>query len=513
MRIWCDTSSDYDHANNHYEDDCSKDCVDPHLERVGMTFPLMREDIADIQMGILGLCPFLYIKEYEDERFLICHPMGSGHMAVVDVEALQLLKLFQSSFTLTQAIEAYSNWSPTDIQQAIALFYALGFLQKNSEHYTLVGEGKDEVLTAWIHVTNECNLRCHYCYLQKTHEDMPAEVGQRTVKAVFRSALKHDIKRVKLKYAGGEASLHMASVMGLHDYAAQLAQEYGVTLEAVMLSNGVVLSQRTIEQLKVRRIAVSISLDGLGYYHDRQRPFANGFGSSQYVIRTIDRLIASNLVPHISITVSQRNLDGLPDLIRYVLTHELLFSLSYYRENECSAQIADLRFADEQIITAMRAVFEVIEADLPRRSLLGCLLDKAHLKAPHKHTCGVGQNYLVIDQRGGVAKCQMDIGHTVATIDTNDPLQAVRDDRNGVQGLSVEEKEGCRSCTWRYWCTGGCPLLTHRATGRYDIKSPNCAIYTTLFPEVLRLEALRLIRYETPVVVGERVELSVPALL
>jgi uncharacterized protein len=104
----------------------------------------------------------------------------------------------------------------------------------------------------------------------------------------------------------------------------------------------------------------------------------------------------------------------------------------------------------------------------------------------------------VIDQRGGVAKCQMDIKRTVTTIDSDDPLKMVREDYLGVQGIPVEEKEGCRTCSWRYWCTGGCPALTYAVTGRYNVKSPNCAIYKALFPEVLRLEALRLLRYKAP---------------
>ncbi len=132
-------------------------------------------------------------------------------------------------------------------------------------------------------------------------------------------------------------------------------------------------------------------------------------------------------------------------------------------------------FADEQIISAMRSVFAVIERQLPSRSLLGSLLDKANAAAPHNHTCGVGQNYLVIDQNGGVAKCQMEIKRTITTVKADDPLQIIRRDRLGVQGLAVEEKEGCRTCDWRYWCTGGCPLVTYRATGRYDVKSPNCS--------------------------------------
>jgi uncharacterized protein len=134
--------------------------------------------------------------------------------------------------------------------------------------------------------------------------------------------------------------------------------------------------------------------------------------------------------------------------------------------------------------------------------LLGSLLDKADLSTPHHHTCGVGQNYLIIDQRGGITKCQMEMKRPITTIHVRDPLQRIREDRRGVQSVSVEEKEGCRDCEWRNWCAGGCPVLTYRSTGRYDIKSPNCNIYKALFPEVLRLEALRLLRYETPIIVA-----------
>lgn len=111
----------------------------------------------------------------------------------------------------------------------------------------------------------------------------------------------------------------------------------------------------------------------------------------------------------------------------------------------------------------------------------------------HRYTCNVEHSYLVIDQHGGIAKCHADIKQTTTTIDADDPLQVIRDDRQGVLGFAVEDKEGCRMCQWRYWCSGGCPLLTYRITGRSDIKSPNCNIYKTLFPEALRLEALRLL--------------------
>jgi uncharacterized protein len=101
----------------------------------------------------------------------------------------------------------------------------------------------------------------------------------------------------------------------------------------------------------------------------------------------------------------------------------------------------------------------------------------------------------VIDQHGGVAKCHMELERTVADISAADPLRLIREDQIGLQNPSVEEKQGCRDCAWRYWCAGGCPALTYRVTGRFDVKSPNCRIYKALFPEALRLEGLRLLKY------------------
>jgi uncharacterized protein len=34
--------------------------------------------------------------------------------------------------------------------------------------------------------------------------------------------------------------------------------------------------------------------------------------------------------------------------------------------------------------------------------------------------------------------------------------------------------------------------MAYRAAGRYNAKSPNCRIYQALYPEIIRLEGLRL---------------------
>ncbi|HET8840236.1 MAG TPA: SPASM domain-containing protein, partial [Ktedonobacteraceae bacterium] len=363
---------------------------------------------------------------------------------------------------------------------------------------TPVFPDESTTLSAWLHISNACNLACSYCYVDKTTGHMQDDTAYRSVGAIFRSAVRRKVQYLLLKYAGGEASLLMSRVCSIHDYATKLAQEHGIQLQAFLLSNGVMLPQKTIEALKTRQIGLMISLDGIGDAHDSQRPFANGLGSFRYVERTLKRLRENDLTPHISVTISQRNLASIPELLHYLLDHDLPFSLNYYREHECSSHLRDLRFAEHEMIETMQHVFRIIEERLPKRSLLNALLDKADLENPHQYTCGAGHNYLVIDQRGGIAKCHADIKSTITTIDNDDPLLAIQQDHTGLQNVMVDEKEGCRSCQWRYWCTGGCPLLTWKMTGRSDRKSPNCGIYQALFPAVLRLEALRLLAYTAP---------------
>jgi uncharacterized protein len=481
--------------------ECPREC--PQIRAYVPTTSCTQTDMAPgIDICIFQHASELYKQMCSNGYYVVCNPTGAGHIVVLDEAAADLLECFRSPTSLA-ALRMEREISE-EARTVVALFSQLGFLENTAQPPVPSQLDNPQTLNAWLHVTNACNLGCNYCYVDKTSESMSDDISRKAIDALFRSAIKHNFKAVQLRYAGGEASLQSERVIALHDYALSVARKHQITFYGSILSNGVFLAGRTIDLFKERQIGVMISLDGVGAYHDCQRPFINGRGSFQFVNRTITRLLEKNLVPHISVTVSQRNLAGLPELITYILERDLPFSLNYYRDNDCSTHIQDLQFTDEQMIAAMRSVFALIEHDLPYRNLLGSLIDKANLKQPHQRACGVGHSYLVIDQKGGIAKCHADIKQTVTTIAADDPLLVIRNDSRGVQGYTVHEKESCRSCSWRNWCSGGCPLLTYRVTGRNDIKSPYCNIYQALFPDVLRLEALRLLKYVLPYPLAQR---------
>ncbi len=238
-----------------------------------------------------------------------------------------------------------------------------------------------------------------------------------------------------------------------------------------------------------------VSLDGIGAAHDAQRPFVSGKPSFIHVEKTIAQLVALGHAPHLSITVTNLNAPYLAEVVRFALDHDLTFSLNFFRDNDCAASFPELRYQEQAMISALQDAFDVIEECLPPWSVLGSILDRGQLLQPRQRACGVGQDYVVIDQNGKVAKCHMEIERSLGDIFKSDPLELVRQDRTTTLNLLVEEKEGCRDCTWRYWCSGGCSVATFRATGRYDIKSPNCNIYKAIYPRALRLEGLRLLKY------------------
>lgn len=426
------------------------------------------------------------------DHTLVFNPLSDVNVVVLDASAGAVMDTFSQPRPLANPSDA-GGLAPSEFAAIAGRLRDLQFLQPPG--WTPNGQTRPHALAVWLHLTNSCNLRCTYCYIDKTGQAMDEETGRAAVEAVFRSAGRNGFQTVKLKYAGGEATLHFGLLMKLHEQAASLMQSTGIGLQEAMLSNGVALSKPMIDYMTGEDIRLMISLDGIGAAHDAQRLFANGRGSSRQVERAIDRAIALGLPPDLSITVTAANAEHLAAVVGFALERDLRFNLNFYRRTGTATSAGDLRAEDERIIAGVRAAFAVIEERLPRRRLIDSLLDRSAFNQPHEFACGAGRSLIVIDQAGGVARCQMEMERPLANVFVDDPLEVIQLHNAGFQSIPVGEKEGCKECSWRFWCAGGCPLLTYRTTGRSDIKSPYCNVYKALFPDLLRLEGLRLLKW------------------
>jgi len=189
--------------------------------------------------------------------------------------------------------------------------------------------------------------------------------------------------------------------------------------------------------------------------------------------------------------VTRLNAAHIAKAVEWALSRKLPISLNFYRQSPMTLSRADLILEENEIIDGMRQAYAVIERMLPTYPLFHGLVDRVQAAA-HTHTCGTGISYLVFTHEGSLAQCHMHLGEASSPSQHTDALQLVA--AGPIRNLSVDHKEGCKSCSYRYRCAGGCPIETFRATGRWDVQSPHCNIYKSLIPEALRLEGLRLLK-------------------
>ncbi len=442
----------------------------------------------------------LALKQQQDARVL---PVNDQFLAcfgpfqnfgVLNRAGLQVWKEFASYNTPAGTTAKLNSQFPEDhIRRTIAHLYQQNALvHQNQVSPTL--QANPQTLVSWLHITDRCNLRCDYCYLPHKKQDMSFEMGSAAIDAALRSAARGNYHSLQVKYAGGEPMILFPLVTALQEYALVQTRVQGFTLDGVILSNGTLINETIIRDLRRLNLRLMISLDELENVDSCQRPYANGANSAAAAMHSIRNCLDQGLIPHISITVSSKNVQTLPELMAWILEHRLPFHLNFYRENDLARDRNSLQLDQERIISGMLQVYKTIEQNLPMFSLLEALADLANFSTPHSKTCGVGQNYMVFDHQGNISKCQMQRHSHVTNVNSPDPLLQIQNDSHGIQNLDVSHKEPCNSCEWRYWCAGGCPLVTFRATGRYDLNSPNCEIYKALYPEVIRLEAIRLLK-------------------
>ncbi len=374
------------------------------------------------------------------------------------------------------------------VRQAVAAMVEAGVLVPWGESLpALWREAQPSTLTIWLYLTQQCNLRCPYCYVPHHGTRMSEEMALLAVERMLRVAYQHRYRRLRIKYAGGEPTLNFKVLQSAHRYALQVGRSLGIEVEGVVLTNGTCWSASMLDFVAKHGIRLGLSLDGGEQAHNRLRLFPDGRGSFEIVVATIEAALQRGIALSLSVTVTAWNLDGVGEAVQFAMERNLPFNLNFVRERR---EVPWLPKA-ELLVQAMRSAFDVMERYLADYDHpLTNVLDRARFDAPHLHPCSAGRDYLAIRPDGGVAACQMEVEHPLSSLKAGDPLAELRAKGRAVFAPTVDEYSDCAQCPWRYVCGGGCPLL--RGT---SLHTRYCTVYRTLYPDLVRLEGMRLLAH------------------
>ena len=346
-------------------------------------------------------------------------------------------------------------------------------------------------LNVWFHITNQCNLRCKYCYIRKSSKRMDLKIANKAIKKIYLTAVTHKIKYILFTFMGGEPLLEFPKIRLLIKKIRELEQKYKIHSRINLISNGTLINAKIAGELKKLNISVQISCDGFGRYNDKTRVFPNGSGSFKFIKRGMENLQKMGIRFGVIIVVTSKNIKGVPEFVEYLLSQKIRFGLNLFRDNPLAK--SSLMCEKRDLIKTFKRMYKEISLNPPNFSILNHI-DKISFNSPTVRICSAGSNYIGVRQDGKLASCQMTMDRVIGSISDKDLLETVRKGSFiKPASMTVEDRAACRKCLWKYACGGGCPFFVYQSYGRYDAKSHYCDVYRALIPEIFRIEAKRII--------------------
>lgn len=437
--------------------------------------------------------------------WLLFAPDWPGWPVVVNDSIHDLLDYFRTPSAAGDVLARFAGPEAARPGDLTFLTNAVTFLEDGGFLRTSAGElpyhtptcepTSPKEVDVWLHITNNCNLECSYCFVAKKDASvMQDSLCDVTADKLARTAIANRLEKVTLKFAGGEPTLVLPVVERFRARFEAALAGTGIQTHAALLSNGTQIDDRVIAFLKQPNSSVSISLDGYGDAHDVYRRTKAGSPTWTRIEKNIDLLQRQGITPFIMATISDGTRQGLPELVRWILSRGLRTRLSVVRELGRGADADPTGYAN-RLAASFDEAFVLLEAERipfdPRRDIQICELrfDQPTFGV----ACGIGSSHLVVRPDGTLASCPM-------TVD--DPGQPPGEDLlaacrrtfpfNPTNARFGTDGADCLSCRWFPVCAGGCPVDNEKTRGHPFARSPLCAFYQTVIPRYLDLFGRKL---------------------
>lgn len=335
------------------------------------------------------------------------------------------------------------------------------------------------VKTLVMHLVNECNLRCTYCYADGGEYGAPKKVMTKEVasEAVdFLIEKSYDEPSVTIVLFGGEPFLNWGVLRHIVEYSQEKAKEFNKTIHYSVTTNGTLLTEKQMEFLSNYSIGVSVSMDGTKEAHDKNRPLVGGQGSYDRVEKNVSKLMSIHQTAPVGTRVTVAK--GYEE-IEKSLTH--LLSKGFYEVGFAPVTESNMNLAlDEEDLKRMLDQFREIAEDYVQHALrneyygfsnLTNVLRELHTGTNKAYGCGAGLGFFAVSPEGGLYLCHRfneDERFKLGDIYNGIEREKQRDMLNE---LHVDRKQPCQTCSLKHICAGGCYYEAMERQG--DFRSPN----------------------------------------
>lgn len=308
-----------------------------------------------------------------------------------------------------------------------------------------------------ISLTENCNMRCKYCFV----DDIFEEKKDMDIKT-FIDAIDFMIKESKfphIQYFGGEPLLKMGLIKRGHEILLKAKKDKTIDdFSEEIVTNGTLLDDNMIDYFLNNNMTLIFSIDGWKNINDKNRVNIDGQGTYDTVMKNFTKFKNKNGNAEIIITISEDNINSLEKIIvffkeNYDVNH---FNINSPQPTEQGWNIDGVKMAEKIINIYEFCEKQNIQIEAPGLNLVHNLQRKTY----QINTC---DNYggvlnpkwgLYLFSSGELSYCNVEV-----TKSSHDYLYKFRPNEKFMNWHYMEnEMEKCEKCIAYTVCGGLCSM-------------------------------------------------------
>jgi uncharacterized protein len=306
---------------------------------------------------------------------------------------------------------------------------------------------------ATVLTTYACNFACTYCVEEgvKAAVHMDQATSEAASRYIVERARERRARSVYVSLYGGEPLLNMQAVRTVLGTTRRLAQGLRMEFAAAITTNGALLTPEVVHELVSLGVrGAKITIDGDRERHDAKRPFKDGRGSYDLIMRNIEYAVGE-LGINAEGNFDDQNAASFPALLDELRQRGLADKLNLVRFKPISAVPADRRHLRAQ------AELECVYSR-PETAATSVSLRSAAASRGFPTDTGIGVNlcgmtlggaHFTIDPTGVLYRCPAFVGHPEFS------AGSIADGRCAA-ATTPELWRRCTDCAYAPLCGDGC---------------------------------------------------------
>lgn len=333
-------------------------------------------------------------------------------------------------------------------------------------------------------LTEKCNLRCRYCYMDYGNLDNKENPGNIDIKKV-KSTIDSIFSKYKngvgyIQFFGGEPLLAFSEICGIIEHISMKCTETDCELPKYgIVTNGMLLDKEKMEYFSQNRVQVMVSIDGNRALHDAVRLGINKIATFDKISEKVKELTKSyNLFFELTLN-REHILAYSEESVREWF--ESLKSMGFRVGNvgiiEMSKDVSlDLCPEDYEIFQKIERdmidyFFKEMETEKPLYNIdIFRVLMRLLRKDTKSYSCGAGVSQITMTTEGVILPCPKFAEHGFDLEIGTDKWQNEK-----IQNVIMNEfKKDCDNCWARQLCIGYCYALKYRDEEKKRILDGRC---------------------------------------